>query len=652
LHFIHMIPDEIERHKLDQGRDVGKLAEERHQVELDLSADADYAVAVGPRIHSWFLRDLQARGVNTSRILRFDPGFDAEPTESRKPPEGAPWMVLLFGRAEDDRLKGLDLAALGFSTTAKRRSTFLPRIELVIRGAQEGTSQTLERQMVEWADNRALNVRVKPYATQSDRLASDLRAASLVLMPSRAEGFGLVGVEAIIARTPVLVSSASGLGELLRQVLLPHEAARNVVETTGDDTMAADEWSRAIEAILRDRDGAFAWAEQLQGRLAVTRTWAGSISELLAAIDLPNESTASTIKPLYGPVDGTIPAPLDPPVARRSDSALLQQELPRLIVDSAVEKELVANRDARSMTSDLIDPDPRNVFVVHGRNDQLRRAMFDFLRAIGLSPIEWSTAISMTGTAAPYIGDVLDAAFTRATAVVVLLTPDEVAYLQPTYGSSPDDPETQPAQQARPNVLFEAGMALGRHPRHTILVEIGEMRPFSDITGRHAIRLTNDLAKRQELATRLATAGCQVNVTGTDWHMAGDFTAPPPPGQGLTLGRRVPSTRSAHLLNFDASYHDSGSSSRAGRLQIINRGTETAYNVKVDIPEDAALTIRDQNQGNIEKIPGGGKAVSLMVFNANRSFGGPTLRNSFDLTITARTESGQEFSQEVFLDTN
>ena len=60
------------------------------------------------------------------------------------------------------------------------------------------------------------------------------------------------------------------------------------------------------------------------------------------------------------------------------------------------------------------EADLRSVFVIHGRNEPARKGLFDFLRAIGLSPIEWSEAISMTGSASPYIGDVLDAAFRRA----------------------------------------------------------------------------------------------------------------------------------------------------------------------------------------------------------------------------------------------
>jgi predicted nucleotide-binding protein len=79
------------------------------------------------------------------------------------------------------------------------------------------------------------------------------------------------------------------------------------------------------------------------------------------------------------------------------------------------------------------------------------------------------------------------------------------------------------ASQARPNVLFEAGLAFGRHPERTIVVELGHSKRFSDIVGRHTIRITNKGEDRQALANRLTTAGCTVNLDGTDWHSAGDF---------------------------------------------------------------------------------------------------------------------------------
>jgi hypothetical protein len=86
--------------------------------------------------------------------------------------------------------------------------------------------------------------------------------------------------------------------------------------------------------------------------------------------------------------------------------------------------------------------------------------------------------------------------------------------------------ERMPGFQSRPNVLFEAGMALAYQPDRTVLVEIGSLRPFSDIGGRHTIRMDNSVKKRQELAQRLQAAGCPANLTGTDWHESGDMTPP------------------------------------------------------------------------------------------------------------------------------
>lgn len=80
--------------------------------------------------------------------------------------------------------------------------------------------------------------------------------------------------------------------------------------------------------------------------------------------------------------------------------------------------------------------------------------------------------------------------------------------------------------QPRPNVLFEAGMALGKYPERTVLISIGSYRKFTDIDGRHLIRLSNSLASRQALAGRLRVAGCAVDIEDKSLrHSSGDFEA-------------------------------------------------------------------------------------------------------------------------------
>jgi len=168
--------------------------------------------------------------------------------------------------------------------------------------------------------------------------------------------------------------------------------------------------------------------------------------------------------------------------------------------------------------------DPRTVMVVHGRNLAIRDDTFNLLRALGLSPLEWSQLVSLAKEGTPYIGRVLERAFEVAQAALVLFTPDDEVRLTERLR---DESETDEFEaQARPNVFFEAGLAFGQFPQKTILLEFGDVRAASDLAGRHVLRFDGSAEKRHELAERLATAGCPVDRSGTDWLRIGQFSLP------------------------------------------------------------------------------------------------------------------------------
>lgn len=267
--------------------------------------------------------------------------------------------------------------------------------------------------------------------------------------------------------------------------------------------------------------------------------------------------------------------------------------------------------------------------------------MFAFLRAIGLRPIEWSQAVQATGQGSPYIGEILDVAFQRAQAVVVLMTPDEVAYLRSEYSIDPNEADVNPAAQARPNVLFEAGMAMGRNSDRTILVEHGTVRPFSDVAGRHAIRLDNSPSSRKELAQRLRTAGCPVDLTGADWMTIGDLSPPASPGFGLPLGKRVPSGVQSSRVRLDARYHDRGKGS--GTLEVINLGTESVLDLNLEVPSEAGTFHVFSDDLPLPRLPAGKSARMY----ASRSMGPG--RDHFDVRLTGRLPDGQVVDEHVFL---
>jgi hypothetical protein len=215
----------------------------------------------------------------------------------------------------------------------------------------------------------------------------------------------------------------------------------------------------------------------------------------------------------------------------------------------------------------------RKVFVVHGRNTAARNALFTFLRALGLHPLEWSEVVKETGKGSPYIGEVLETGFLIAQAVVVLLTPDDEAQLREPY-RRPDDPAYELAltPQARPNVIFEAGMALGLFKDRTILIELGQLRPISATVGRHVTRMDDSPENRQNFAERLETAGCAVNRTGTDWYSAGDFAAAAPILERAARQSIVPANAPTHQAAISEA---SGRKSATGLLCRCGKPTVT-----------------------------------------------------------------------------
>jgi predicted nucleotide-binding protein len=165
-----------------------------------------------------------------------------------------------------------------------------------------------------------------------------------------------------------------------------------------------------------------------------------------------------------------------------------------------------------------------SVFVVHGRDIALRKSMFDFLRSLALNPMEWEQAVDHAKGNNPDVGNIIETAMARVQAVVVMFSPDELAYLKEQFWAADDrHGEGEPAGQARPNVIFEAGLALGAHPEKTVIVQVGKVRPFSDIAGKHLVKLSDAAGTRNDLANRLAKIGCEVNRVGSDWMTAGTF---------------------------------------------------------------------------------------------------------------------------------
>ncbi|WP_369382579.1 glycosyltransferase [Streptomyces sp. cg36] len=291
LHFVHMAPDEIEWHKLGDGVDRARQAEERTEIERELGLTAHRVVAVGPALKRRFSNELW--GAEVPEPLRLDPGFDSPTNRAsataalvegsaanafacRRPPPDGLHKILFVGRTEDVRLKGVDLAARASGMVHELRArTAGEPIELFVRGAPPEKADEQQQLIRDWSACPGLRVVVRPYSTDPRRLESDMLRAALVVVPSRSEAFGLVGQEAILRGVPVLVSDQSGLAQLLREQL-GAEADHLIVPVTGDFDEDARGWADRIEKCLTGRDEAFERMHAVRSRLAASVTWASA----------------------------------------------------------------------------------------------------------------------------------------------------------------------------------------------------------------------------------------------------------------------------------------------------------------------------------------------------------------------------------------
>ncbi len=177
------------------------------------------------------------------------------------------------------------------------------------------------------------------------------------------------------------------------------------------------------------------------------------------------------------------------------------------------------------------------VFVVHGRDSKVRDAMYQFLGALGLKPQEMGHAIRSVRRAGgnPYVNDVVNKIMEQAEAIVVLLTPDDEVKLKDQF-CSPSERKTEGRlqDQARPNVIFETGIAIGAYHRKTIIAKVGNVKSFTDIGGMHILNMDGSDAARNEFSHRLEMVGCTINTDGDHWLRAGDFTPMSPKKRGKT----------------------------------------------------------------------------------------------------------------------
>jgi glycosyltransferase involved in cell wall biosynthesis len=136
--------------------------------------------------------------------------------------------------------------------------------------------------------------KVKPFTTDPQELAAELRGADVVLMPSRNEAFGLVAFEAAGHGVPILVGSNSGAGVFLEQRVPEHLGKPSVVPMVGLERDLPDRWANHIERVVDDLPASRARAMELREHLGERYTWNDAAQRLADRVeDLPRREPES-----------------------------------------------------------------------------------------------------------------------------------------------------------------------------------------------------------------------------------------------------------------------------------------------------------------------------------------------------------------------
>ena len=262
---VHTDPEELGMFKCYEN--PISRGEEKHNVEVELCKMANFVIGVGPKLAETFRKYLRCCKKDQD-VFEFTPGiFDEFFSVQQVTEERKQLSVLVFGRgdAEDFELKGFDIAA---TSVAALRDT-----HLVFVGAADGKHEEIANRLLECGvpKNR---LRVRGYMKSRQSLKELFCEVDLVLMPSRTEGFGLTGLEALSAGLPVIVSKNSGFGEALGNV--PFGSSFVI------DSEDPNAWTAAIKDIWnKNRQTRLGEAKALRDSYGTKYSWSEQCKDLL-----------------------------------------------------------------------------------------------------------------------------------------------------------------------------------------------------------------------------------------------------------------------------------------------------------------------------------------------------------------------------------
>lgn len=269
------------------GGDRGTDATRNHKRQISMFADTR-ATLFG--VGSWLKRNVELLGKRDGHLLV--PGFPR--IEGSTARAGIDQLrIVAAGRFEEktEPLKRISAAVDGFARAVRDgRATLstLARPTMTVVGVDEVAAQQILFERAGSIAGCPVNLVPAAFDPNPAIVAEMASRSHLVIVPSRHEGFGLVGWEAIGTDTPLIIGEGTGLADLLKETLDGQEDGLIQILPLDGSSNDTDLISAAILKVAGDLPRALKRAMLLRERLVseLACTWDEAARTILRAMHL------------------------------------------------------------------------------------------------------------------------------------------------------------------------------------------------------------------------------------------------------------------------------------------------------------------------------------------------------------------------------
>jgi len=229
---------------------------------------------------------------NPRRVAAVSPGVDlamfrpGSQRQARRRLGIAPNAVVLMFAGRVQPLKAPDILLRAAARLVSDHPRLAERLVVAFVGGPSGTGRNDPDSLIQLASALGIsaNVRLEPPCPQRD-LADWYRAASVVVVPSYSESFGLVAVEAQACGTPVVAAAAGGLRTAVRDgfsgVLIDEHDPAKYASAIWNLIADSGRLARLSRGARKHASG-FGWSATVDQLLAV---YGDAMSEVTAPVD-------------------------------------------------------------------------------------------------------------------------------------------------------------------------------------------------------------------------------------------------------------------------------------------------------------------------------------------------------------------------------